>query len=44
MEAGRHGITAFVMTVAVDVTKTRIRGGIKADFGKSLFNSKNMGL
>jgi hypothetical protein len=43
MEAGRHGIAAFVMTVAISVTKTRIRGGIKAEFGKSLFNPPDMG-
>jgi hypothetical protein len=44
MEAGRHGIAAFVMTVAISVTKTRIRGGIKAEFGKSLFNIQDIGL
>ena len=33
-----HEIAALVMTVAIGATKARIRGGIKAVFGKSLFN------
>jgi len=37
MEAGMHGIAAFIVTVATPVNKPRIRGGIKAVFGKSLF-------
>ena len=32
-----HGLAAFVMTIAINQTKPRIRGGIKAVFGKSLF-------
>ena len=32
-----HGLAAWVMTVATPTTKPRIRGGIKAAFGKSLF-------
>ena len=31
-----HGLAALVMTIAIDVTKPRIRGGIKALFCKSL--------
>jgi hypothetical protein len=39
MEAGMHEIAALVTTVAVDINKPRIRGWIKAVFGKSLFCS-----
>ena len=38
-----HGLAAFVMTIAIYVTKPRIRGGIKAPFGKSLFCPIDMG-
>jgi len=37
MEAGIRGLAAFVMTIAINMTKPRIQGGIKAIFGKSLF-------
>ena len=38
-----HGLAALVMTIAIWVTKPRIRGGIKALFGKSLFCPSDMG-
>jgi hypothetical protein len=42
MEAGMHGLAAFVMTIAINLTKPRIQGGIKAIFGKSLFMGERL--